>query len=173
MPDSALDILKLVLLVLLYLFFARVLWAVWSEVRQPVNARSGPEPAHQVHSPHSPHSPPPPSDPTPMRQIRPIRGRGETPARLVVLEPKERRGTAFAISGTIGVGREDDNVIRITDDAYVSGHHARICVVADGVVVDDLGSRNGTFLNGAKLSDRRPLRIGDRLQIGYTVLEAQ
>lgn len=170
MPDSALDILKMVLLVLLYLFFARVLWAVWSEVRQPANARSGPEPMH--HAPtHTP--PPPPSDPTPMRQIRPIRGRGETPARLVVLEPKERRGTAFAINGNVGVGREDDNVIRILDDAYVSGHHARISVVGDGVVVDDLSSRNGTFLNGAKLSDRRPLRIGDRLQIGYTVLEAQ
>ena len=169
MPDSALDILKMVLLVLLYLFFARVLWAVWSEVRQPANVRSGPEPVHH----HTPAPPPPPSDPTPMRQIRPIRGRGETPARLVVLEPKERRGTAFAISGTVGVGREDDNVIRILDDAYVSSHHARISVVGDGVVVDDLGSRNGTFLNGAKLSDRRPLRIGDRLQIGYTVLEAQ
>lgn len=170
MPDSALDILKMVLLVLLYLFFARVLWAVWSEVRQPANARSGPEPVH--HAP-TPAPPPPASDPTPMRQIRPIRGRGETPARLVVLEPKERRGTTFAINGSVGVGREDDNVIRILDDAYVSSHHARISVVGDGVVVDDLGSRNGTFLNGAKLSDRRPLRIGDRLQIGYTVLEAQ
>ena len=39
MPDSVLDILKLVLLVMLYLFFARVLFAVWSEVRQPANAR--------------------------------------------------------------------------------------------------------------------------------------
>lgn len=171
MPDSALDILKMVLLILLYLFFARVLWAVWSEVRQPINAR-GPVDHQPVH--HSaPAAPAAGADPTPMRQIRPVRGRGETPARLVVLEPKERRGTAFAINGNVGVGREPDNVIRITDDAYISSHHARISVVADGVVVDDLGSRNGTFLNGAKLSDRRPLRIGDRLQIGYTVLEAQ
>ena len=170
MPDSALDILKMVLLVLLYLFFARVLWAVWSEVRQPVNARGAGD-----HHPaqHAAPAPAPTADPTPMRQIRPVRGRGEVPARLLVLEPKERRGTAFPISGVVGVGREPDNVIRITDDAYVSGHHARISVVGDGVVVDDLGSRNGTFLNGAKLSDRRPLRIGDRLQIGYTVLEAQ
>ena len=44
MTDQALDILKLVLLALLYLFFARVLWAVWSEVRQPVNARQTSEP---------------------------------------------------------------------------------------------------------------------------------
>jgi hypothetical protein len=169
MPDSALDILKMVLLVLLYLFFARVLWAVWSEVRQPANARGATEPTH---------SPPPLTVPdqrseTPAREMRTIRGRGDAPRRLVVLEPKERRGTAFAISGSVGVGREDDNTIRIVDDAYVSGHHARINVVDDGVVVEDLRSRNGSLLNGAKLTDRRPLRVGDRLQIGYTVLEAQ
>ena len=41
MTDQVLDILKLVLLALLYLFFARVLWAVWSEVRQPADARAG------------------------------------------------------------------------------------------------------------------------------------
>ena len=39
MTDQVLDILKLVLLALLYLFFARVLWAVWSEVRRPVDVR--------------------------------------------------------------------------------------------------------------------------------------
>jgi pSer/pThr/pTyr-binding forkhead associated (FHA) protein len=165
MPDSALDILKMVMLVLLYLFFARVLWAVWSEVRQPVNARSGdhgPMPATA-----------PPVDPTPGRIPRPIRGKGDSPGRLVVLEPKERRGTAFSINQVIGIGREDDNIIRITDDAYVSGHHARVSPIEGGVVVDDLGSRNGTYLNGMKLADRRPVRVGDRLQIGYTVLEAQ
>ena len=165
MPDSALDILKMVMLVLLYLFFARVLWAVWSEVRQPVNARSGdhgPMPAAA-----------PPLDPTPGRIPRPIRGKGDSPGRLVVLEPKERRGTQFSINQVIGIGREDDNIIRITDDAYVSGHHARVSPIEGGVVVDDLGSRNGTYLNGMKLADRRPVRVGDRLQIGYTVLEAQ
>ena len=55
MTDQALDILKLVLLALLYLFFARVLWAVWSEVRQPVNARQTSEPGEQQHRSGRPH----------------------------------------------------------------------------------------------------------------------
>lgn len=169
MPDSALDIFKIVLLIVLYLFFARVLWAVWSEVRAP-SARAGAQPGHAGPPPIvAPHTP----DPTPAGQSRPPKGRHEVPARLMILEPKDRRGTAFALSGVVSIGREDDNSIRILDDAYVSGHHARVTPSDGGVVVDDLGSRNGTYLNGNKLTDRRPLRIGDRLQIGYTVLEAQ
>ena len=92
MTDQVLDVLKLVLLALLYVFFARVLWAVWSEVRQPVNARvDGP-----------PHPSPTPASGVAVpagRRARSSRreGRGGLPARLVVLEPKERRGTTFAI----------------------------------------------------------------------------
>lgn len=165
MPDSALDILKLVLLIMLYLFFARVLWAVWSEVRTP-SARAG---APAGHAPVAYANP----DPTPAGQPRPPKGRHEVPARLTILEPKERKGTAFALTGVVTIGREEDNAIRITGDAYVSGHHAKVSPVDGVVVVDDLGSRNGTYLNGNKLADRRTLKIGDRLQIGYTVLEAQ
>lgn len=178
MTDQVLDVLKLVLLALLYLFFARVLWAVWSEVRQPANAR-GVEIVPQHH--RTPAAPPAPA-PTPAggsplpegrRQPRPAKGRGGTPARLVVLEPKDRRGTTFALTGTVAIGREPDNTIVITDDAYVSSHHATITRRDDEVLVDDLASRNGTFLNGNRLTHRHRMRTGDRLQIGYTVLEAQ
>lgn len=173
MTDQALDILKLVLLALLYLFFARVLWAVWSEVRQPTNARqSGDIPA-------APSPAPTPAAGTPapgrraVKQPRPAKGRGGTPARLVVLEPKERKGTTFAITHGLGIGREEDNTVIILDDAYISGHHAKISVLGGRVMLDDLGSKNGTYLNGTRLTDQRRLQVGDRLQIGYTVLEAQ
>ena len=165
MTDQVLDILKLVLLALLYLFFARVLWAVWSEVRSPADARGTvdyprqPEPATPIAADR--------------RHPKPGKGRGGTPARLVVLEPKERRGTAFAITGVIGIGRDTDNTIEITDDSYISGHHATISPFAGHVTVNDLGSRNGTFLNGARIGAQRTVHIGDRIQIGYTVLEAQ
>jgi pSer/pThr/pTyr-binding forkhead associated (FHA) protein len=177
MTDQVLDILKLVLLALLYLFFARVLWAVWSEVRQPVNARQAadlrpyvaPAPAQ------SPAPTPAAGMPAPAgrRQPKPARGRGGTPARLVILEPKERRGTAFAIDAEISIGREDANTIVITDDAYVSSKHARVARADGLVVVDDLNSRNGTYLNGSKLTQRHTVHAGDRIQVGYTVLEAQ
>ena len=163
MPDSVLDILKLVLLVMLYLFFARVLFAVWSEVRQPAGARGTVEPPRPAPAPGTPER----------REVKPIKGRGGVPARLVVLEPKHRRGTAYAISGVIGIGREADNAIAIADDTYLSGHHARVSSGDGRVVVDDLSSRNGTYLNGARITEPRTVNVGDRIQIGYTVFEAQ
>lgn len=167
MTDQALDILKLVLLVLLYLFFARVLWAVWSEVRQPVNARQGGD---------APVASPTPAAGTPAptrRETKPPKGRRGTPARLVILEPKERRGTTFAITNGLGVGREPDNAIVILDDAYISGHHVKLTVADGHVLIDDLASKNGTYLNGARLTQQRHLHTGDRIQVGYSVLEAQ
>lgn len=165
MPDSVLDILKLVLLVMLYLFFARVLFAVWSEVRQTANARG---PIEQP--PVMPMTPSPASD---RRELKPMKGRGGTPGRLVVLEPKDKRGTAYAISGVIGIGREPDNTIAIVDDTYLSGHHAKVSVAGGQVVVDDLASRNGTYLNGSRITESHSVKVGDRIQIGYTVFEAQ
>jgi len=41
------------------------------------------------------------------------------------------------------------------------------------VLVDDLDSKNGTYLNGVRLVAQSSLEVGDRIQIGYTVLEAQ
>ncbi len=171
MTDQVLDILKLVLLALLYVFFARVLWAVWSEVRQPANARQAgeyqppiapaPTPAAGVHAPEG------------RRAVKPSKGRGGMPARLVIIEPKERRGTPFPLTGTVTIGRETDNTVLITDDAYISSHHATVTHHDGQVVIDDHDSRNGTYLNGTKLSKRQAVHIGDRIQIGYTVLEAQ
>ena len=172
MTDQVLDILKLVLLVLLYLFFARVLWAVWSEVRRPVDARSAVDFAQQPSMPAQPTAGTPPIA-AGKRSTKAAKGRGGTPGRLVILEPKERRGTTFAIVAEVGIGRDTDNTVVITDDSYISGHHARV-VLADGnVVVHDLGSRNGTYLNGTQLTQPLTVHPGDRIQVGYTVLEAQ
>ncbi|MAT04316.1 MAG: hypothetical protein CL424_04645 [Acidimicrobiaceae bacterium] len=179
MTDQVLDILKLVLLALLYLFFARVLWAVWSEVRQPeIRSTVDPQP-HQAANPPAAVTP----DGTPtgginwrsnQKPVRPARGQGGRPARLVVLEPKERRGTSYAIGeASIKIGRDTTNTIVVADDAYVSGHHATIAMVGGQVVVDDVVSKNGTYVNGARVDRQRMLHVGDRIQIGATILEAQ
>jgi pSer/pThr/pTyr-binding forkhead associated (FHA) protein len=162
MPDSALDILKLVLLVMLYLFFARVLYTVWSEVKQPVPTMRVGDPAPRTAGPAPEYG-----------DSKPGRGRGSLPARIVVLEPKEQRGVAFALDSTVTVGREPDNTIAIADDTYLSGHHARISLGNGVVLLDDLTSRNGTFLNGTRISEPRTIKVGDRIQIGYTIFEAQ
>lgn len=172
MSDPVLDVLKLALLALLYLFFGRVLWAVWSEVRPP-KARAG-SPAPAVGRVRTDDATTPSERPTSGRRAtKPHRGRGGKAARLVVLEPKDQRGTAYAISGEITIGRERACTIAMPGDTFVSGLHARVYEFEGQPMLEDLGSTNGTFHNGNRLHGSKLLHPGDRVQIGYTVLEAQ
>ena len=173
MTEQVLDILKLVLLALLYLFFGRVLWAVWSEVRTPANSRNaavGPAPAVDPSSPTVAAVRP---DSRKRREIRPPKGRAGRAARLVVLEPKVARGQAYALNREITIGRDAKCTITIPDDTFVSSLHARIFEHEGQPVLEDLGSTNGSYLNGSKVAGIKLLHPGDRVQIGYTVLEAQ
>ncbi|HZS08389.1 MAG TPA: FhaA domain-containing protein [Blastocatellia bacterium] len=77
--------------------------------------------------------------------------------------------TALSSDGTpAGIGRSRDNRITI-DDSTVSSFHAAVTLAASGsVVVSDLGSSNGTFVNGVRIAagDRSIIRAGDRLRFG-------
>ena len=164
MTDQALDILKYVLLGLLYLFFARVLWAVWSEVR-----RSSKRVAPVASDEHAATV----AATAPSRPRKPPKGRRGAVNRLVIVEPRARRGAAYALGGEISIGRDPGATIRIEDDTFVSGRHAKVYVVDGQAMVEDLGSTNGSYHNGNKLVGARLLHPGDRVQVGYTVLEAQ
>jgi len=172
MTEQVLDILKLVLLALLYLFFGRVLWAVWSEVRASGNTRAGVSHGPVV-DPSSPTVAAERPTSQKRREVRPPRGRAGRVARLVVLEPKVARGQAYKLDREITIGRDAKCTITIPDDTFVSGLHARIFDHEGQPMVEDLGSTNGSFLNGNKLAGTKLLHPGDRVQIGYTVLEAQ
>ena len=95
---------------------------------------------------------------------------------MVILEPKAKRGTTFALNGAdseITIGRDPGCTLTIEGDTFVSQRHARIYVVDGQPMVEDLGSTNGSFHNGNRLHGSRLLHPGDRVQFGYTVLEAQ
>jgi len=179
MTDQVLNILKFVLLGMLYLFFARVLWAVWSEVRTPrarpmASARSAvrqPSPSAQPTPATAPTTPTsrPPAD----KGKRPPKGKRGKVARLVVLEPRDRRGLTIALAGEITLGRDPNCGIPIEGDSYVSQLHLRIYDYDGQPMVEDLGSTNGTFLNGNKLRGAKLLHPGDRIQVGTNVIEAQ
>ena len=173
MTEQVLDILKLVLLALLYLFFARVLWAVWSEVRAPGNARVGGPIQSPMPDPSAPTVPAVRPAARKRRAIRPPAGRAGRAARLVVLEPKAARGQAYALNREITIGRDTKCTITIPDDTFVSSLHARVFDHEGQPVIEDLGSTNGSYLNGSKVAGIKLLHPGDRVQIGYTVLEAQ
>src|SRR5262249_27238419 len=80
-------------------------------------------------------------------------------------EPGKRIGIADA---AFTIGRNPDQTLVIAD-APVSRRHARISIVDDGAVVEDLGSTNGTFLDGVrlqaphKLDDGRHVKLGERV----------
>jgi hypothetical protein len=174
MTDQVLNILKFVLLGLLYLFFARVLWAVWSEVKTP---RARPvaraQQARPVAQPAGTAPQPRPAAAPAGRKQKPTKGRGGRAGRLVILEPKHRRGMTIALAGEITIGRDENCTISIQDDTYVSTLHLRIYDYDGQPMIEDLGSTNGTFHNGTKMHGTKLLQPGDRIQVGTTVIEAQ
>ena len=155
MPESLLTILKLLFLLLLYLFFFRVLSAVWAEI----NPRTAPAPAPGGSSRRAPAAAP----------AAPAAGKG--PTKVVVVEPVTAKGQSWNLGDEVTVGRATGCGVPLTDDSTVSQLHARIFRKDGRLLVEDLGSTNGTFLNGKRVSSPVPLRVRDRLQIGATVLE--
>jgi hypothetical protein len=147
MPESLLTILKFSLLALLYLFFLRVLRAVWAEIGGTPAAG----PRHTA--------------------ARPAAREGPV-GHLKVVEPPEWRGRTFELTADeITVGRAPGCHVALTDDGYVSQLHARLFRRDGRFFVEDLGSTNGTYLNRKKVTGPVALRRGDRLQVGRTVLE--
>jgi len=72
--------------------------------------------------------------------------------------------------GETFIGRAEDCAVRI-DSGRISRHHARIVVAGDGsATIEDLGSKNGTFLRGARLDGAARLADGDEIAIGSTLL---
>ncbi len=163
MTDQVLEILKYALLALLYLFFARVLWAVWSAVRAA-------RPGHVASAERSAADPTQPA-PAPVAPPMPHRVRRGTVKRIVVVQPRERKGAGFNVVSEITIGRAPTCTISIPDDAFVSTVHARVFLAEGTSWVEDLGSTNGSFLNGTRFVGTQPFVKGDRLQIGATVWE--
>lgn len=154
MPDQLLNLLKIFLLVLLYLFFLRVLRAVWTEINpRPVEASAGggnkPRPLNK-------------------RAARKA-GRSGQP-QLRVLEPPGLRGHAYPLDEEVTLGRAGGCQVPL-EDAYASQVHARVFHREGRWYVEDLGSTNGTYLNQRRVAGPMVMKRRDRIQIGNTVLE--
>lgn len=155
MDEQLLTILKLCLLALLYLFFFRVLRAVWAEIRapKPVLAPVGV-----------------PATPKAAAKAARKAERKAPPVQLAVVSPPELKGRAFPLGDEVTVGRAAGCGVTL-DDTYASQLHARVFSRDGQLFVEDLGSTNGTYLNKQKVQGPQVMRRGDRLQVGNTVLE--
>jgi hypothetical protein len=74
----------------------------------------------------------------------------------------------IALAGEHSVGRESDCDIRIVDK-LISRYHARLSITGSGIVVEDLGSTNGTYLNGVRIRGAMSASLGDTISFHKTV----
>jgi FHA domain len=87
------------------------------------------------------------------------------PRLVVERAPGHDPGMIYDLDGDIVLGRGDQAEIRL-DDPFASSRHARVYEQGNIVVIEDLHSTNGTYLNEELLQTARPLHPGDRVRIG-------
>jgi pSer/pThr/pTyr-binding forkhead associated (FHA) protein len=94
----------------------------------------------------------------------------ERPLGLVVTAgPPQIKGVKLALDRTVRIGREPGFELVIADD-FVSTKHARVVPGASGPLLEDLGSTNGTILNGSRLRAPKVLKAGDEIALGAVKL---
>jgi hypothetical protein len=150
--EGALLLLKAAFLVLLYLFIWRIVRTASRDLRIPQESFIlAPQEAEAVGL-----------RPQPQLQM----------GRLVVLKSDAiDENTEFVLDSTgISIGRGNPNDVRLDADEYASAQHARVEPRRDGVWIEDVGSTNGTYVNGVRLSRPRKLAIGDLVRVGETDL---
>jgi hypothetical protein len=148
--DEALLALKIAFLVLLYLF-------VWLIVRSATrDLRTAPQESIILSAGEA-------------DRLR--AGLAPTWHLLVLGSPVLRPGSEIELATATRVGRGAENAIRLDGDDFVSSRHALIEPRPDGLWVSDAGSTNGTFVNGARVTDARLLQNGDVIRVGQTDLK--
>ena len=99
---------------------------------------------------------------------------GLKPARFSVLAGSGlRAGSTVEVTRPAVLGRDRESDVHLDGDEFASAHHARIDPRPDGVWVSDLGSTNGTFVNGERIASERRLEPGDVLRVGETELRLE
>ena len=151
--ETTLLALKIAFLILLYLFIWRIVRSAARDLRLPQESMIlGPQQAAAAGL-------------VPQAQSLEL-------GRLVVLSsPALDEGDVVALDAhplTVGRGRNND--IAIPGDDYASSRHARFEPRRDGIYVEDIGSTNGTFVNGIRLTRDRRLIPGDVVRVGETDL---
>lgn len=144
--DGVLLALKIAFIVLLYIFIWRVIRSAGREMRVTQDSFVT-APIAERHEKRAPRA-----------------------GFLVVISSKDLEvGAKLELThGQLTVGRGPLNDLQLLEDDFASGRHARFDPRRDGVWIEDLGSTNGTFVNGVRLTSSRRLTPGDIVRIGET-----
>ena len=149
--ESTLLALKLAFLILLYLFIWRIVRSAARDLRLPQESMI--------------------LAPSQVAGLVPPAAARDLGHLVVVASPVLEEGDTITLDAhPLTIGRAANNDVPLPDDEYASGRHARVEPRRDGVWVSDVGSTNGTFVNGIRLTRERKLTPGDVVRIGETDL---
>lgn len=144
--------LKFGFLAVLYLF---LLWVVRSAMRDLARYETTPAAAEPVDLP----------GPRRRERSTPDLRSGVNPRLQVVAAMGHEPGTSFDVGEGATFGRSENADIRV-DDAFASSAHARIFPRAEFMYLEDMGSTNGTYLNGRQVKTAERLKMADTIRIG-------
>ncbi|MDZ7548352.1 FHA domain-containing protein, partial [Clostridium perfringens] len=79
-------------------------------------------------------------------------------------------GSILLLRGIITIGRKEGNTIKLTDQ-YASGNHAKIVVKNNEIIIEDLDSTNGVFINDEKVEGYAKIMANDKIRIGSAIFK--
>jgi pSer/pThr/pTyr-binding forkhead associated (FHA) protein len=92
--------------------------------------------------------------------------------RIVLVKSETQRGQELEVKDVTVLGRSPEADV-LLDDPYASDFHMRLVAQENGMVLHDLGSTNGTYINGRRVTAPTTLHRGDNIQVGKTVMEVR
>ncbi len=93
-------------------------------------------------------------------------------SRLLMVKSETQQGMEIDVADARVLGRSDEADV-LLDDPYASEFHMRLVAQENGLILHDLGSTNGTYVNGRRVTAPTTLRRGDSVQVGKTVMEVR
>lgn len=157
--NAVLRVMQWSVVALIFLFFLRVIRAVWVEMSPAVVRKSRSERRQERR------------DADASRPAKPAKEKRRRNLFLTIVEPSDHKGRTFDLDDELTVGRSPGCGVSMADDVYTSTVHARLFRHNDQLWVEDLGSTNGTFVNSERIAQAVRLGKGDLLQVGSTVFE--
>ena len=89
---------------------------------------------------------------------------------ILVIREGDQAGSEHPLDGEVVIGREPGSVDLVLDDPGISRRHAAVRALGGVITVEDLGSSNGTYANGHRISGEVELADGDEIQLGGTII---
>lgn len=99
-----------------------------------------------------------------------VRRKRKEGTRVLFVRSETQQGQEFEVNDVVAMGRSDEADV-VLEDPYASEFHLRLVAQDGGLTLHDLGSTNGTYVNGRRVSAPTQLRQGDTIQVGKSVME--